>query len=53
MPETAASPDTDSNALPRPDTRGRTSTRAWINLNGRWRFSFDPQNAGEQMRWYR
>jgi hypothetical protein len=21
-------------------------------LNGRWRFSFDPQNVGEQMRWY-
>jgi hypothetical protein len=25
----------------------------WANLNGRWRFSFDPRNVGEQMRWYR
>jgi hypothetical protein len=25
----------------------------WINLNGRWRFTFDPQNIGEQQRWYR
>ena len=34
---------------PRPDfQRDR-----WINLNGRWRFSFDPQNVGEQRRWYR
>jgi hypothetical protein len=24
----------------------------WVNLNGRWRFSFDPQNQGEQQRWY-
>src|SRR5919109_4085082 len=34
---------------PRPDFR----REAWINLNGRWRFAFDPQNVGEQMRWYR
>jgi len=24
---------------------------SWINLNGRWRFTFDPQNSGEQQRW--
>jgi len=25
----------------------------WLNLNGRWRFTFDPHNVGEQKRWYR
>jgi beta-galactosidase/beta-glucuronidase len=25
----------------------------WLNLNGRWRFTFDPDNEGEQRRWYR
>src|SRR5688572_15933603 len=25
----------------------------WINLNGPWRFTFDPQDHGEQLRWYR
>ena len=34
---------------PRPDFR----REHWVNLNGRWRFSFDPQNIGEQRRWYR
>ncbi|MGH2369907.1 MAG: hypothetical protein ACRDI2_17135, partial [Chloroflexota bacterium] len=33
---------------PRPDLQ----RDAWVNLNGRWRFAFDPQNGGEQMRWY-
>ncbi|MDQ3702000.1 MAG: hypothetical protein M3442_13920 [Chloroflexota bacterium] len=34
---------------PRPDLQ-RTH---WINLNGRWRFCFDPHNRGEQQRSYR
>lgn len=34
---------------PRPDLQ----RDPWINLNGRWRFSFDPQNIGEQLQWYR
>ena len=34
---------------PRPDLR----RDEWRNLNGTWRFSFDPQNRGEQQRWYR
>ncbi len=34
---------------PRPDFR----REPWINLNGRWRFTFDPNNIGEQRRWYR
>ncbi|MBI3972742.1 MAG: hypothetical protein HY332_15815 [Chloroflexi bacterium] len=34
---------------PRPDFQ----REHWINLNGRWRFSFDPDDVGEQMRWYR
>src|SRR5581483_9033815 len=34
---------------PRPDFQRDT----WINLNGRWRFTFDPRNLGEQQRWYR
>src|SRR5947209_20118536 len=34
---------------PRPDFR----REPWINLNGRWRFTFDPDNAGEQLRWHR
>ena len=24
----------------------------WLNLNGQWRFAFDPQLIGEQERWY-
>ena len=52
MPQT---PSTEPNPLiprpehPRPDFR----REPWINLNGRWRFTFDPQNVGEQQRWYR
>src|SRR3954447_19994238 len=33
---------------PRPDFQ----REGWLNLNGRWRFSFDPYNEGEQQRWY-
>ncbi|CAA9292764.1 MAG: GH2 [uncultured Chloroflexi bacterium] len=41
-------PDIPRPEHPRPDFRRDD----WINLNGHWRFSFDPQNVGEQMRWY-
>jgi hypothetical protein len=34
---------------PRPDFK----REPWLNLNGRWRFTFDPHNVGEQKRWYR
>lgn len=44
----------DSVALPRPEhPRPDFQREPWINLNGRWRFTFDPQNLGEQQRWYR
>ena len=40
--------------IPRPEhPRPDFQRERWINLNGRWRFSFDPQNVGEQRRWYR
>jgi hypothetical protein len=52
LPQT---PSTDPMPLvPRPEHPRPDFQRApWINLNGRWRFSFDPQNIGEQQRWYR
>ncbi|MGI8912338.1 MAG: hypothetical protein ACR2JY_00875 [Chloroflexota bacterium] len=34
---------------PRPDFR----REPWLNLNGRWRFAFDPKDAGEHQHWYR
>jgi hypothetical protein len=41
-------------AIPRPEhPRPELQREPWINLNGRWRFTFDPRNAGEQLRWYR
>ncbi len=40
--------------IPRPEHPRPDFTREpWLNLNGRWRFTFDPQNVGEQQRWYR
>jgi hypothetical protein len=49
-----ASSTEDDSVLPRPEhPRPDFQREPWINLNGRWRFSFDPQNVGEQMRWYR
>jgi hypothetical protein len=40
--------------IPRPEhPRPDFQRDSWINLNGRWRFTFDPQNLGEQLRWYR
>ena len=33
---------------PRPDFQ----RDQWLNLNGQWDFRFDPQNAGENEKWY-
>ncbi len=33
---------------PRPDFQRET----WMNLNGTWDFRFDPQNSGENEKWY-
>ncbi|MBI3972612.1 MAG: hypothetical protein HY332_15145 [Chloroflexi bacterium] len=39
--------------IPRPEhPRPDFQRERWLNLNGRWRFTFDPHNLGEQMRWY-
>ena len=39
---------------PRPDRqRGALEGIDWLNLNGPWRFTFDPENIGEQQRRYR
>jgi glycosyl hydrolase family 2 len=44
----------DLEAIPRPEhPRPDFMREPWINLNGRWRFTFDPENVGEQQRWYR
>ncbi len=41
-------------AIPRPEhPRPDFQRQPWINLNGRWRFAFDPRNIGEQARWHR
>lgn len=40
--------------IPRPEhPRPSFMREPWLNLNGRWRFTFDPHNVGEQKRWYR
>ena len=33
---------------PRPDFQ----REQWLNLNGMWNFRFDPQNTGENEKWY-
>jgi hypothetical protein len=44
----------NSTEIPRPEhPRPDFVREPWINLNGRWRFTFDPDDNGEQMRWYR
>ncbi len=56
-PSSSPSPATDGASgadLPRPEhPRPDLQRDYWINLNGRWRFFFDPLNRGEQERWYR
>ena len=40
--------------IPRPEhPRPNAERDHWLNLNGSWRFAFDPQNIGEQERWYK
>ncbi|HXE79703.1 MAG TPA: glycoside hydrolase family 2 TIM barrel-domain containing protein [Vicinamibacterales bacterium] len=34
---------------PRPDWQ----REHWLNLNGHWRFQFDPDNTGEEQGWYK
>lgn len=44
----------DPSPIPRPEhPRPDFLREPWINLNGRWRFTFDPENVGEQQRWHR
>src|SRR5688500_15098022 len=48
----AQSPRADTLPLPehpRPDFQ----RAEWVNLNGRWRFAFDPRNEGEGAGWTR
>ncbi len=38
---------------PRPDfQRGTSEGIDWINLNGTWEFDFDPDDTGEQEKWF-
>lgn len=40
--------------IPRPEhPRPIFQREPWVNLNGCWRFTFDPRDTGEQSRWYR
>src|SRR4051794_24228438 len=39
----AADPEVPRPEYPRPDFE----REQWVNLNGRWRFTFDPRNIGE------
>ncbi|HYU08132.1 MAG TPA: galactose-1-epimerase [Gemmatimonadales bacterium] len=44
----SAAPD----SIPLPEQPRPDFARAqWLNLNGRWRFAFDPQNSGEREGW--
>ena len=39
--------------IPHPEhPRPNLQRRAWTTLNGPWRFAFDPDAIGEQMRWF-
>jgi hypothetical protein len=41
------------NSVPRPEHPTPNQQRAtWLNLNGPWRFAFDPRLVGEQQRWH-
>ncbi|MEM7033670.1 MAG: sugar-binding domain-containing protein [Chloroflexota bacterium] len=41
------------NTIPRPEhPRPYFQREQWLNLNGPWRFAFDPQAVGEPNRWY-
>ncbi len=50
----AVSPAPGAVPVPRPEhPRPDFQRQPWINLNGHWRFTFDPDNVGEQLRWHR
>ncbi|HLH75152.1 MAG TPA: glycoside hydrolase family 2, partial [Chloroflexota bacterium] len=39
--------------IPRPEhPRPDLFREQWLNLNGAWRFGFDPRTVGEQERWH-
>ena len=45
--------DTPRPEYPRPDfQRGTSESIDWICLNGAWEFAFDPDDIGEENRWY-
>ena len=45
--------DTPRPEYPRPDfQRGTSEGIDWLCLNGTWEFAFDPDDSGEQNRWY-
>ena len=45
--------DTPRPEYPRPDfQRGTSEGIDWICLNGAWEFAFDPDDIGEENRWY-
>ena len=45
--------DTPRPEYPRPDfQRGTSEGIDWLCLNGTWEFAFDPDNTGEQNRWF-
>ena len=51
---TALTPASFDQKTPRPEhPRPDFLRQPWINLNGTWRFTFDPRNVGEQKRWHR
>ena len=44
--------DSSSRLVPLPEHPRPDFQRAeWLNLNGRWRFAFDPRNVGERAGW--
>jgi Glycosyl hydrolases family 2, sugar binding domain/Glycosyl hydrolases family 2, TIM barrel domain/Glycosyl hydrolases family 2 len=50
----AAAPAPADSAIPLPEHPRPDFQRAeWRNLNGRWRFRFDPRDEGERAGWYR
>ena len=49
MPAAWAAP---ADWLPTEDHPRPIWARPWVNLNGTWRFDFDPENAGLEARWF-
>jgi len=53
MPSFARPSDPPRPEHPRPDFhRGRRHGVDWLNLNGLWRFQFDPEDVGEREQWF-